>query len=191
MSTGEYSLCVGVPEAERGYYRWVKTGDEVVIDKNNDVFVVDRLKEIMKVRGFQVAPAELEGHLLDHPYVSDVCVVGVPDEFSGEVPMAFIMPSSEARELIKTGPQGVLDVKKAICKVVSPSERSLPDFGYLTLFIRQHVSGAKVAYKHLAGGVEFTDSIPKNPSGKLLRRFMRDKAKALRGKAEKGPTAKL
>jgi len=105
--------------------RWVKTGDEVIIDKNHDVFVVDRLKEIMKVRGFQVAPAELEGHLLDHPYVSDVCVVGVPDEFSGEVPMAFVVPSSKARELIKTDPQGVVDVKKAICKVGSNTGRSV------------------------------------------------------------------
>ena len=58
-------------------------------------------------------------------------------------------------------------------------------------FMRQHVSDAKVAYKHLTGGVEFAESIPKNPSGKLLRRFMRDKAKALREKAKNGPTAKL
>jgi len=149
---------------------WVRTGDEVVIDKNHDVFVVDRLKEIMKVRGFQVAPAELEGHLLDHPYVSDVCVVGVPDEFSGEVPMAFVVPSLKAGELIKTGPQGVLEVKKVICK---------------------HVSDAKVAYKHLVGGVEFVDSIPKNPSGKLLRRFMRDKAKVLMEQVNEGLTTKL
>jgi len=99
------------------YFRWIRTGDEVVIDKNNDLFVVDRLKEIMKVRGFQVAPAELEGHLLDHPYVSDVCVVGVPDEFSGEVPMAFVVPSAKAGQIIKADPQGVLEVKKAICKV--------------------------------------------------------------------------
>ena len=56
------------------------------------VFVVDRLKEILKVRGFQVAPAELEGHLLGHPFVTDVCVVGAPDEFSGEAPMAFVVP---------------------------------------------------------------------------------------------------
>ena len=97
-----------------------------MIDKNNDVFVVDRLKEIMKVRGFQVAPAELEGHLLDHPHVSDVCVVGVPDEFSGEVPMAFVVPSSKARELIKDGPQGALEVKKAICKVGSCIRYSAP-----------------------------------------------------------------
>ena len=59
------------------------------------------------------------------------------------------------------------------------------------MFKRQHVSDVKVAYKHLAGGVEFVDTIPKNPSGKLLRRFMRDKAKAMREQAKKGPTAKL
>ena len=43
------------------------------------------------MRGFQVAPAELEGHLLGHPRVADACVVGVPDEYSGEVPMAFVV----------------------------------------------------------------------------------------------------
>ena len=69
------------------------------------VFVVDRLKEILKVRGFQVAPAELEGHLLGHPFVTDVCVV-----------MAFVVPSSEAKRLIKTGPRGVSEVKITITK---------------------------------------------------------------------------
>ena len=80
------------------------------------VFVVDRLKEILKVRGFQVAPAELEGHLLGHPFVTDVCVVGAPDEFSGEAPMAFVVPSSKAKRLIKTGPRGVSEVKVIISK---------------------------------------------------------------------------
>jgi 4-coumarate--CoA ligase len=50
----------------------------------------------MKVKGFQVAPAELEGSLLDHPDVSDVCVVGVPDEYSGEVPLAFVVLNANA-----------------------------------------------------------------------------------------------
>jgi 4-coumarate--CoA ligase len=109
-------------------YRWVRTGDEVVIDKNNDVFIVDRLKEIMKVRGFQVAPAELEGHLLDHPYVTDVCVVGVPDEFSGEVPMAFVVASSEARGLVETGSHGVSEVKNTIRKVRFYLGRAFLDF---------------------------------------------------------------
>jgi len=98
-----------------GVTRWVRTGDEAIIDTNNDVFIVDRLKEIMKVRGFQVAPAELEGHLLNHSFVSDVCVVGVPDEYNGEVPFAFIAPSAEASERIKRG-EGE-SVKARIVKV--------------------------------------------------------------------------
>ena len=69
----------------------------------------------MKVRGFQVAPAELEGHLLNHPFVSDVCVVGVPDEYSGEVPFAFIVPSTEASQRIKRGEEKF--VKGQIAKV--------------------------------------------------------------------------
>jgi 4-coumarate--CoA ligase len=95
--------------------RWVRTGDEAIIDANNDIFIVDRLKEIMKVRGFQVAPAELEGHLLNNSFVSDVCVVGVPDEYSGEVPFAFIAPSAEASERIKRGEENL--VKAQIAKV--------------------------------------------------------------------------
>lgn len=69
----------------------------------------------MKVRGFQVAPAELEGHLLNNALVSDVCVVGVPDDYSGEVPFAFVVPSAEADEKIKRG-EGKL-VKTQIAKV--------------------------------------------------------------------------
>ena len=69
----------------------------------------------MKVRGFQVAPAELEGHLLNHSFVSDVCVVGVPDEYNGEVPFAFVAPSAEASERIKRG-EGEF-VKARIAKV--------------------------------------------------------------------------
>ncbi len=49
------------------------------------------LQELIKVRGFQVAPAELEGHLLSHPDVADVCIVPVPDDFSGELPLAYIV----------------------------------------------------------------------------------------------------
>ncbi|QRW06027.1 AMP binding enzyme [Ceratobasidium sp. AG-Ba] len=77
---------------------WVHTGDEVVIKKSGDVLIVDRLKELIKVRGFQVAPAELEGHLLDHPFVDDVGVIGLPDDYSGEVPLAFVALSPDAKK---------------------------------------------------------------------------------------------
>ncbi|KAI5835205.1 acetyl-CoA synthetase-like protein [Schizophyllum commune Tattone D] len=146
----------GDEEATRETYLdggWVRTGDEVRIDRNMEIWVIDRLKEIMKVNGFQVAPAELEGCILDHPVVADCCVVGVPDAYSGEVPLAFVVLSDAAAAL---------------------------DKGKAAEEIMQHVAKNKVAYKHLKGGVEFVDMIPKNPSGKLLRRLLREKARGLR-----------
>jgi len=144
-----------VATAETYVDGWVRTGDEVII-KGNEVYVVDRLKEIMKVRGFQVAPAELEAHILLHPAVADVCVVGIADEYSGEVPLAYVVPSLKASKDMGKDP-----VQHAQLKVV----------------IKKHVSDAKIGYKHLAGGVEFIEAIPKNPSGKILRRILRERAK--------------
>ncbi|EKM61281.1 uncharacterized protein PHACADRAFT_168715 [Phanerochaete carnosa HHB-10118-sp] len=138
---------------------WVRTGDEVVVNEKNEVFILDRIKEILKVKGFQVAPAELEGHLLDHPDVADCCVVGVPDDYSGELPLAFVALSEAALERIKGEPAAAERIKTALIK---------------------HVADAKVEYKRLAGGVEFIDKIPKNPSGKLLRRVLRDEARSMR-----------
>ncbi len=71
----------------------------------------------MKVRGFQVAPAELEAHLLLHQSVSDACVVGLPDEYSGELPLAFVVPTSDVLLRIKRGETTENDVKQAIAKV--------------------------------------------------------------------------
>ena len=86
--------------------RWVHTGGEAMLNDKNELFVLDRVKvnqpvpiisrgdpmltmssqEILKVRAFQVAPAELEGHLLRHPDVADACVVEIPDEYCRELP---------------------------------------------------------------------------------------------------------
>ncbi|KII90730.1 hypothetical protein PLICRDRAFT_697218 [Plicaturopsis crispa FD-325 SS-3] len=142
---------------------WVKTGDEVIINKNGDIFVVDRLKEIMKVRGFQVAPAELEGFLLGHPDVADACIVGVPDDYSGEVPLAFVVLNAQAAARARKSPAEAKAIKRALAKYVEDN---------------------KVTYKWLAGGVVFLDTIPKNPSGKLLRFRLRDHARALGAKAK-------
>lgn len=71
----------------------------------------------MKVRGFQVAPAELEGFLLDHPDVADVCVVGVPDEYSGELPLAFVVPNEAARARIQKDGAESARIKAALAKV--------------------------------------------------------------------------
>ncbi|KAF9643926.1 acetyl-CoA synthetase-like protein [Thelephora ganbajun] len=64
---------------------WVHTGDEVTINGNMEIST-GRLKEMLKVRGFQVAPAEMETHSTKHPSVSEVCVVCIPHEFHGELP---------------------------------------------------------------------------------------------------------
>jgi acyl-CoA synthetase (AMP-forming)/AMP-acid ligase II len=72
---------------------------------------------MIKVRGFQVAPAELEGHLLKHPDVDDCCVIGVPDDYSGEVPMAFIVLSVSASRRAESGPQAISELKTDISKV--------------------------------------------------------------------------
>jgi acyl-CoA synthetase (AMP-forming)/AMP-acid ligase II len=70
---------------------WLHTGDIGVVDADGYLTVVDRLKELIKVKGFQVAPAELESLLLKHPQIADVAVIPVPDERSGEVPKAIVV----------------------------------------------------------------------------------------------------
>lgn len=71
----------------------------------------------MKVKGFQVAPAELEGCLLNMPDVVDACVVPVPDEYSGEVPMAFVVLRPHVAKRVAGDPHEMEMVKAAICKV--------------------------------------------------------------------------
>ena len=170
------------------------------MNRKGEIFVLDRIKvrlditftgsshcvhqEMLKVRGFQVAPAELEGCILDHPDVADTCVVGVPDEYSGERPLAFVVLRSDAVSRMQNDPAAAQAIKQAIMKVDISFHfrRSLQ----LTRWL-QHVADNKVGYKRLAGGVEFVDVIPKNPSGKLLRRVLRDTARSLRLR----PAAKL
>ena len=71
---------------------WLHTGDIGIVDADGYLTVVDRLKELIKVKGFQVAPAELESLLLKHPKIADVAVIPVADEDSGEVPKAVVVP---------------------------------------------------------------------------------------------------
>jgi len=73
---------------------WLRTGDIAHFNEDGYLFVTDRLKELIKVKGFQVAPAELEALLLTHPDITDAAVIGVADPDSGEVPMAFIVAQS-------------------------------------------------------------------------------------------------
>ena len=80
--------------------RWLRTGDAAMYDDDGFFFITDRIKELIKVRGFQVAPAELEELILGHENVSDVAVVSIPDDTSGELPRAYVVlkPSVDLSE---------------------------------------------------------------------------------------------
>ncbi|KJA20113.1 hypothetical protein HYPSUDRAFT_828333 [Hypholoma sublateritium FD-334 SS-4] len=149
---------------------WVYTGDEAILTNDHEVFIFDRLKEFLKVRGFQVAPAELEGCILSHPDVSEACVVGSPDEYSGEVPMGFVVLTPTAAESVVRDPAMSNHLMESIIK---------------------HVESRKVSYKRLAGGVRIVDSIPRNGSGKIIRRILREQAKRRPNEPQRYVQAKL
>jgi len=75
---------------------WLHSGDIAVLDEHQHVSIVDRLKELIKYKGFQVPPAELEALLVSHPKVADVAVIGIPDEEAGELPKAFVVAAPGA-----------------------------------------------------------------------------------------------
>ncbi|BES93939.1 AMP dependent coa ligase [Nesidiocoris tenuis] len=146
-------ICCRGPQIMQGYHKndqataetikdgWLHTGDVGYFDKDGQLFIVDRIKELIKVKGFQVAPLELEEILQSHKDIADVAVIGKKDKRSGEVPVAFVVknPGSKLTE-------------KEVLDFVSP----------------------KVAeYKQL-DSVVFLDSIPKNSTGKILRRELRE-----------------
>jgi acyl-CoA synthetase (AMP-forming)/AMP-acid ligase II len=119
------------------------TGDIGHINDHDQYFIVDRLKELIKYKGFQVAPAELEALLLSHPNIGDVAVIGVLDEEGEEVPKAFVVLKEP------TSPEEIMEF---VAARVAPHKK-----------IRR---------------VEVVDQIPKSPTGKILRRILRDREKA-------------
>ncbi|KAK3843559.1 MAG: hypothetical protein J3R72DRAFT_440292 [Linnemannia gamsii] len=125
---------------------WLHTGDVGVVDARGNFFIVDRLKELIKYKGFQVAPAELEAILLTHPQILDAAVIGVENkEQATEVPLAFVVKNQETPEGQALTEQQVMD--------------------YVESKVAQH--------KKLRGGVRFIDLIPKSAAGKILRKDLR------------------
>src|ERR1700683_2886537 len=120
---------------------WYRTGDVGYLEPEGWVHLTDRRKEMIKVSGFQVAPAEIEAVLHGHPAVVDCAVFGVPDEQAGEVPVAAVQ--------LAPGPTvGAGDLQRLVAAELA-------------------------TYKHLHR-VVLVDSIPRTPSGKVLRRVLRD-----------------
>ncbi|KAF9191678.1 putative fatty-acid--CoA ligase FadD10 [Haplosporangium sp. Z 27] len=122
---------------------WLHTGDIAVVDADENFYIVDRLKELIKYKGFQVAPAELEALLLDHPLIADAAVIGVENkEQATEVPLAFV--------------------------VKAPAGQALTEAE-----IQEYIASNVAAHKKLRGGVRFIDAIPKSAAGKILRKDLR------------------
>ena len=148
-------LLVRGPQVMKGYYRnaaataetltpdgWLHTGDIARVDEDGCAWVLDRKKELIKYKGFQVPPAELEGVLLEHPGIADAAVIGKEDLESGEIPKAFVVrkPGAGGEEVTADEVMGFVASKVATFKRVRE--------------------------------VEFIDAVPKNPSGKILRRTL-------------------
>ncbi|KAH7378246.1 hypothetical protein BKA66DRAFT_571676 [Pyrenochaeta sp. MPI-SDFR-AT-0127] len=133
---------------EDGFF---KTGDIGFQDEHHNFYITDRVKELIKYKGFQVPPAELEGKLMDNELVDDVAVIGVNDDQQHtEVPRAYVVASRS-----KGTSAGEADAKNIIEWMES-----------------------KVAnHKRLRGGIVFIDEIPKSASGKILRRMLKERSK--------------
>jgi acyl-CoA synthetase (AMP-forming)/AMP-acid ligase II len=127
---------------------WFKTGDVAYFSQDSKWYIVDRKKELIKVRGFQVAPPELEAVLLSHSEVIDAAVIGVRyPGIEDEHPKAYVVARDKANP---------------------PSEDELKAF----------LAERLVKYKWLTGGVTIVNAIPKNASGKILKKFLRQQLSA-------------
>ncbi|GMK55751.1 hypothetical protein CspeluHIS016_0208070 [Cutaneotrichosporon spelunceum] len=158
---GPGELWLRGPNIMRGYHKrpeetaktmapggWYKTGDVLTRREDGWWKVVDRVKELIKYKGFQVAPAELEGVILKHPKVIDAGLCGVYDESQAtELPRAYIVVAPDHKDDRKVG----REVADWLANQVAP-------------------------HKRLRGGVVVVDEIPKSPAGKILRKFLRDRA---------------
>jgi len=123
----EGEVCVRGPQNMKGYLNnleatmrtidgdgWLHTGDIGYADEEGHFFIVDRVKELIKYKGFQVAPAELEAVLLTHPAVADAAVIPCRDDEAGEVPKAFVVAKQE------TSPESIMDF---VAERVAPHKR--------------------------------------------------------------------
>ncbi|OJD33023.1 4-coumarate-ligase [Diplodia corticola] len=157
---GRGEVCVRGPNVCLGYWRnegatreafdedgFLRTGDVAVRDEGGRYWIVDRKKELIKVKGFQVAPAEMEAVLLENEAVADAAVVGVQTDHE-ELPRAYVV----LKDHVKGGK-------------VSEEE------------IASWTARRVAKHKQLLGGIVFIEEVPKSPSGKIQRKIVREWAK--------------
>ncbi|HLI71940.1 MAG TPA: AMP-binding protein, partial [Ktedonobacteraceae bacterium] len=167
IETGERELPLGEdgeiiirgPQIMKGYWKapeataqslrngWLYTGDIGHVDADGYTYIVDRKKEMIKYKGFGIAPAEIEALLMEHPAVMDSAVIGVPDDEAGEIPKGFVV--------LRSG------------YTATPDE--------IVAFANGKLAGYKKVH-----AVEIVQSIPKNASGKILRRELKEQEMARR-----------
>ncbi|KAL4981269.1 hypothetical protein BDW68DRAFT_183723 [Aspergillus falconensis] len=136
--------------------RWFKTGDIGYEDAMGNLHITDRAKDMIKFKGFQIAPTELEDILIEHPAVRDVAVIGIwNEEMHSEVPLAYL---------------------------VGKEDMAMAEHEGVALSVMDYLREKVVHYKHLRGGVIWIEQIPKSPSGKILKRELRDRV----GTVDKG-----
>jgi acyl-coenzyme A synthetase/AMP-(fatty) acid ligase len=128
---------------------WFRTGDVGRLSPTGRLRITDRIKELIKVRGFQVAPAELEAILCSSSDVADAGVIGIYDGAGAtEWPRAYVVARQQGK--------------------------SAEELEALADELRLMVEGKTTKYKWLQGGIVFVDAIPKSPSGKILRRILKE-----------------
>jgi len=134
------------PDATAAVLRdgWYWSGDVAAVDSDGSFRIVDRVKEMIKYKGFPIAPAEVEAVLLEHPLVRDCGIVGRKDDTAGEIPCAFVV--------LRDGNPGNANISAELC-------------GYV---------GERLTSYKQPREVRFVHSIPRNPSGKILRRKLKE-----------------
>jgi acyl-CoA synthetase (AMP-forming)/AMP-acid ligase II len=154
LAPGEVGeICIRGPQIMQGYWRapeataaalrngWYYSGDIGYVDERGYLYIRDRKKEMIKFKGFGIAPAEIESLLVEHPAIADAAVIGKPHPEAGEIPKAFVVR------------------KKGQALTASD----------VVAFVKGRLANYKIP-----GEVEFVDSIPKTPSGKILRRVLKE-----------------
>ncbi len=139
----------------KGYYKnpyetentivngWLRTGDLGYVDEDGFIYIVDRKKDLIICKGMNIYPREIEEVLMSHPKVDLCAVVGKKDSHHGEIPVAFIKPTEEGRDLTET------ELRK---------------------FLKDKLANYKIPKQFI-----FVDDLPKNATGKVLKRILRDK----------------